>query len=118
MNMHLPVNLECCMCAFTSEPFPAIEEEGILAVYTHVLCKSHMWALLKAEPRLRQPEQPVTSVSFVCVCGWLPAIRAQLRRCLNLQRGKQQAPPLAWDGDPQVSVPQEDPGSGAAGGGS
>lgn len=55
--MHLLVNLERCMCAFTTEfqSLPAKEEEEILAVSTSVLSKSCTWVLLKAAPCLRQP---------------------------------------------------------------
>lgn len=102
MNMHLFVNVEWCTCAFISEfqSLPAKREEGILAVYTYVLCKSCMWVLLKAVPCLWQLVQLVVSVSFVRVCGRLSAIQAQLSYLFQLWRAKQQWHPSAWDGDP------------------
>lgn len=94
MNMHLLMNLEWCVCAFTSEcqPLPAKEEEGILAVYTYVLCKSCMWVLLKAAPCLWQSVWPAVSASSLCVSG----AHAQLHRWLHLQTGKRQPHPSAW----------------------
>ena len=48
-NVHVLVNLECHVYAFTSElSLPAKEEEGDLAVYVYVLCQSCMWVLLMA----------------------------------------------------------------------
>lgn len=114
--MRFLVNLEQCVCAFTSKfpSLPAKEEGETVAAYTHVLCKSCTWVLLQAAPGLWQP---VGSVSFVCG-GAVAAIPARLRYGLNLQTGKQQPhPSSAWDGDPQVSVPWEAPNPEAAGGG-
>ena len=47
---------ECRVCAFTSEllSLPPEEEEGDLAVYAYVLCRSYMYVLLKAAPCLWQ----------------------------------------------------------------
>lgn len=67
LNTHLLVNPEWGVCAFTSErqSSPAKEEEGILAVSAYALRKSCTWVLLKAAPCLRQPAEPVVSVSSV-----------------------------------------------------